>query len=370
MSRNGTMKNGGQNGGGVPQPPPADPWSADWKGESVAEPTVWVLADDRAGNVAQAVGVAEALAWPFEQKTIRYGALGALPNALRGASLRGITAASRAELTAPWPDVVIAAGRRTAPIARWIKKQSGGKSYLCQVMWPGSSGITDFNLVAVPNHDQLSGVHNNVVRITGAPHRITEGKLALEGAKWAPRFAALPRPLLAVVVGGSTKRKTFTVDMARDLGQQVSAMAKQMKASVLVTTSRRTGSAQAQALMENLPTPAHSHIWRPEGTAKDNPYFGYLALADAVIVTGDSVSMVSEACACSASVYVYDPAELLSPKHDRLLQNLYGLGMAEPLGRNPFSRWDRPHLNAAAELAGLIHQAMISKLNAPPPETP
>lgn len=370
MSKNGTMKNGGPGKGdsrnpGTEKAPWPDPWAADWKGETVAEPSVWVLADDRAGNVSQAVGVAEALAWPFSQKTIRYTAFGALPNALRGASLRGVSPQSRAELTPPWPDVVIAAGRRTAPIARWIKRQSGGHSYLCQVMWPGASGIDDFDLVAVPTHDQLSGLRESVVRITGAPHRVSEGKLAIEGAKWSTRFGALKRPLLALVVGGSTKSTAFTTQMAQELGQKVTAMAEEMGATILVTTSRRTGSSQTEALMKALPEPGYSYLWHPDGAPKDNPYFGFLALADAVVVTGDSVSMVSEACASAASVYVYAPKGLTTPKHDRLLSHLFGLGMAEPLGRNPFSRWGRPRLNAAQELAAQIHRAMIRKLHTP-----
>lgn len=336
----------------------------------MAEPSVWVLSDDRTGNVAQAVGVAEALAWPFDEKQIRYGALGKLPNALRGASLIGVSADSVQGLKAPWPDVVIAAGRRTAPVARWIKRQNQGQSYLCQVMWPGSVGAKDFDLIAVPTHDTLSGVYSNVVRISGAPHRVTEGRLAIEGAKWAPRFAALRRPLLAVVVGGSTKRRSFTTDMARDLGRQVSALARDMGATIVLTTSRRTGTAQAAALLDTLPTPGYVHHWSPQGKASDNPYFGYLALADAIVVTGDSVSMISEACASAVPVYIYGPQSLISSKHGRLLQHLYGLGMAEPLGSNPFSNWDRPRLNAATEIASLIRHAMIRKISLSPPVKP
>ncbi|MBC7905941.1 MAG: mitochondrial fission ELM1 family protein, partial [Rhodospirillaceae bacterium] len=112
---------------------------------------VWVLADDRAGNVGQCLGVAEALGWPFVVKQIRYGGLGRLPNVLRGASLLGIDGDSAAGLVAPWPRLVIAAGRRTAPVARWIKRQSGAK--LVQIMDPGPGGRAEFDLIAIPAHD-------------------------------------------------------------------------------------------------------------------------------------------------------------------------------------------------------------------------
>ena len=45
--------------------------------------TVWILADDRAGNVSQLLGIAEALELPFERKDIRYDAWIKLPNFLR-----------------------------------------------------------------------------------------------------------------------------------------------------------------------------------------------------------------------------------------------------------------------------------------------
>jgi uncharacterized protein len=81
-------------------------------------PRVWVLADERPGNANQALGVAEALGWPFEVKELRFGRLAKLPNLMLGHSLAGLTENSRAALTSPWPDLVIAAGRRSAPVAR------------------------------------------------------------------------------------------------------------------------------------------------------------------------------------------------------------------------------------------------------------
>lgn len=339
-----------------------EPWNLDRPSDTVQEPTVWVLADDRAGNVAQALGVAEALAWPFDKKDIAYTGWARLPNWLRGASLRGLTPASQDALMGPWPDVVIAAGRRTAPVARWIKRQNNGKTFLCQVMWPGGSGAADFDLIAVPTHDDLSPVHRNVVRITGAPHRVTEAKLAIEATRWAPRLEALKKPLVALVVGGSTKNRTFTVEMARELAEQASAVAKDMGGTLVVTTSRRTGDEPARALLEALPQAGHVFRWTPEATPSDNPYFGYLALADAIIVTGDSVSMVSEACASPAPVYVYAPPALIAPKHQRLLKHLYGLGMAEALENRSSYAWEHPPLNAASEIAALIRSAMVITL--------
>ena len=93
-------------------------------------PLIWALTDDRAGNVAQTLGVAEALGRPFQVKDLRYNPLARLPAVLQGALLIGLTPESRAQRTAPWPDLVIASGRRTAPAARWIKKRAAAAAWL------------------------------------------------------------------------------------------------------------------------------------------------------------------------------------------------------------------------------------------------
>lgn len=320
------------------------------RNEEAAE--VWVLADDRAGNVAQCVGVAEALGRPYEVKPIRYTRLVRLPNLLRGASLLGVDAASRAGLAAPWPKLVIAAGRRTAPVARWIKRRCGAR--LVQVMDPGPGGRADFDLIAVPQHDGKGLTGANILPVTGAPHRVTADKLAAAADQWRDRFAHLPRPWIGLIVGGTTKNRVFTPDMARALGQRAAALAAGAGGAVLVTTSRRTGEEAEAALLAALPEPRFVHSWRSGG---DNPYFGFLGLADALVVTGDSVSMACEACASPAPVYLFAPPELVAPKHARLHAELYARGVARPLEEGTrLEAWSHPPLNVAIDIAAAIRQ--------------
>lgn len=314
---------------------------------------VWVLADDRVGNVSQCLGVADALALPYEVKTIRYDRLGALPNAFRGVGLLGVTAESRAALTPPWPRLVIAAGRRTAPIARWIKRRSG--AFLAQIMDPGFPGRDAFDLIAIPAHDRPKP-GTNVMEMVGAPHRVTPQRLEAEAAKWQERFAHLPRPWVAVIIGGATRRKPFPVEMARQLGEQVARLVGMTGGSVLLTTSRRTGEEQSRALADCLADPRWLHLY---GQAGDNPYFGFLALADAIVVTGDSVSMCCEACAAPAPVFIWAPQGWVAAKHARLHDSLYGLGVARPLDQaEALEAWERPRLDAAKDIARVIRERM------------
>ena len=122
----------------------------------------------------QAVGVADALKFDYEIKVLELSTLGRLPNIILGASLIAITNDSKNQILPPWPDLVISAGRRAASIARHIKRKSGGRSFICHIMYPGFSNEID--LIAIPKHDQLKG--GNIFNITGAPNRITEEFLA------------------------------------------------------------------------------------------------------------------------------------------------------------------------------------------------
>lgn len=313
-------------------------------------PLIWVLADGRAGNRAQCLGVAEALGWPFVVKDITYDLWAGLPNILRGASFWGVTKATRQTLAPPWPDVVIAAGRRTAPLARAIKKNNQGRSSLVQIMDPGWGGADDFDLIAVPNHDRMA-LRPNMVPMTGVPHRVTSAALEAAAARWRDRFKDYPKPWIALIVGGSTRRRTFTEAMARELGRTANVLAEDANGSLLITTSRRTGSA-ADVMFKEITVPWLVYRWGERG---ENPYLGFLALADAIIATGDSVSMCSEACATPAPVYIYAPEALITEKHARLHQELYEKGYARPL-QPPFERWSHPPLNAAPAIAAEIRK--------------
>ena len=323
----------------------------------MTDKTIWVLADDRAGNTAQALGVAEAFAEHPEIKTVRYTKAVVLPNVLRGASTLGATAETVAGLTGPFPDVAVAAGRRAAPLLRYLKKQSGGGTKIVQIMYPGRFGLSDFDLIVLPHHDGCKLIRPNILRVTGAPHRITPERLDAERKKWTPVFESLPSPRIALIVGGATKDKPFTTEMALDLANRAKALSGKIGGgSFLVTTSRRTGTEQEKIIRDALPEPKFFYGWGNKEI--ENPYFGFLALADHIVVTGDSVSMCSEACAAEAPVYIYAPAGTVGKKHALLHRELYDNGYAVELSENPDPVTQSGHkrLNVAGEIAARIKE--------------
>lgn len=309
---------------------------------------IWVLLDDRAGNRSQALGVTRALGLPVTEIELEYGPGAKLPNLILGASLSGLTASSKKVLQAPWPSLAVAAGRRTAPIARWIKAQSGGATHLVQIMDPGL-GRDDFDLICMPVHDQPKQGPNTLM-IAGAPHGNTPEKLKAAAAAWSEKLKSATSPRIAVMIGGSTRRRDFSGDMARELCQQVNQAAQQAGGSLLVTTSRRTGDA-VNTIAETLDKSAKLHRWDSDD---ENPYAGYLALADAIIVTGESVSMCSEACATGKPVYIYAPSDLITPKHARLHQSLYDGGYAKPFDGTVDLEWTPQKLSVAEDIASEI----------------
>ncbi len=316
-------------------------------------PLIWLLSDDRTGNTNQCVGVGDALSWRYQIHDIEYRRAGSLPNQLLGASFLGITAASRAGLKPPWPDLVIAAGRRTAPVARKIKRLRAGNAFIVQIMNPGSTGIDEFDLIAGLRHDNMRD-RPNVIHIIGAPHKVTPERLAQAADKWRHRFDHLPRPWFALIVGGSTTRDKFSAEVAVELGRMASRLAATAAGSLLVSTSRRTGAA-AGPLLTGIDVPKYLFKWDDGG---ENPYFGYLALADAVIVTGDSVSMCSEACAAPPPVYIFAPPDFTQRKYGRLHRELYKRGYAKPFN-GVFETGSHPLLlNAADEVAAEIKKRL------------
>jgi len=270
-----------------------------------SKPRVWVLAGDKPGDNAQLLSLASALGWPFEVKKLRFGAARAALAALAGRERFPLDRSASSPLAPPWPDLVLGCGRRSVDAAHAIRHQAGPATRL---VWLGRPRVNldRFDLVVTTPQYRLPE-HRNVLHLALPLHRVDHDAWARAAAEWSDRFAALPRPLIAVLVGGSAAPFVFDVSTAKRIAGQASALALAEGGSLLVSTSRRTPPDAARALSDALGVPAHVHHWSPGGGA--NPYLAYLALADAFIVTGDSASMLTEACSTGKRVWIADLPE-------------------------------------------------------------
>lgn len=266
-----------------------------------AEPKVWILLADRAGGNGQLISLAEALAWPYERKIIAYNWLNRCPNILLGATLATVRHSAASQLQPPWPEVVIGASRRSVPVARWIRQQSGGRAKLVHLLH-AMAPLHLFDLVITTPQYRLPQ-RSNVLHLSAALNRIDGHRLDAAAVKWAPRFEGLPRPYVALFVGGNSATYRLDPAAAGRLGASASTIAASAGGTLLVSTSPRTSSDAADAAIAAITCP--SFIYRWKANDPENPYHAFLALAERFIVTADSASLLVEACLMGKPVVVF-----------------------------------------------------------------
>ena len=303
-------------------------------------PAVWLMMGHRAGDNSQVLALAEALGWDFEIKRFTYRRTELLSNLLLGPTLAGMVKGKSSTLEPPWPDLIITAGRRNEPICRWIQKQAAPHKDV-QLVHCGRSWarIERFDLIVTTPQYRLP-VRPNVLHNATPLHRVTEARLSGAVDGWESRLERLPRPYVAVVIGGNSGPYTFDHAAAERLARQASRLANDLGGSLLVTTSARTPADKLLTFERHLDAPAEVFRWSKH--ARDNPYFAFLALADSIIVTGDSMSMLTEACATRKPVHIFDLGEGAHAMRPQAADAAPVNGVA--VTRKP--GWEKAHLKA------------------------
>lgn len=267
-----------------------------------ARPTVWVLLGKGTGGNAQMLSLAETLAWPYETKHLVYSRYSHCPNLLLGASALGIDRRCSTALEPPWPDLVIAGSRRSAAVSRWIKHQSGGRTRLVHLMHT-QAPLEHFDLIITTPQYRLPA-RANVLHNAAPLTSIDPARVAAAKAQWTARFAHLPRPYTALLVGGNSSSYVLDASTAERLGRATSAQVRRSGGALLATTSARTPADACDALLAAIDCPAFVHRWRSNDP--ENPYVALLGLADRFVVTADSASLLADACTTGQPVEVFD----------------------------------------------------------------
>ncbi len=269
-------------------------------------PRTWLLTSDKVGDNNQVLALAEALGWPWERKRIvrrdRKIISKMIHRQLFGITLVGIDRERSCPLEPPWPDLVISASRANEMVARWIGKKSGGRCRLVHIGRP-KSPLDAFDLI-ITTPQYFLPQRSNILYTQLPLHRVTDDRLKVYARHWRPKLAHLPRPYTAVLVGGNSGKCVLSGDRARQLGRLVNNLALARGGSVLATDSARTPPTAFSELVRQLTVPAYVYQW--SGGAGDNPFYGYLALADQLVVTADSASMLAEASATGKPVFMFD----------------------------------------------------------------
>jgi mitochondrial fission protein ELM1 len=318
--------------------------------------TCWVIYDaKKIGTGNQCLGLASALGFA-SPKTIEISAHWPwryLSSKLWLSPLKAVTIQDGATLTPPWPDVIIAAGRASAAPTAEIRRLSQYKTFVIQLQNPSLKPEL-FNIVVAPAHDRLKG--KNVIVTKGALHQLKEENICQAVKNFEEQLSSLTRPFVAVLIGGTNKRYKLTPAVIASMAEQLKEMVKTYKVGLAITPSRRTESENYKALQfhfKDFPV----YIWDRQS---ENPYLAMLALAQTIIVTADSVSMISEACSTGKPVYVFplDGGSAMSRRFHTLFNKL---GYTRPFV-GILENWNYKPLNDMSLVVEEIQKALRDHL--------
>ena len=319
------------------------------------QPVIWALLLPEAGFRSQVLGLAEAINGQLVEKNIDLRKpWSLLPSRFCPFPLKGLDS-SLDTLEAPWPDVVIACGGRSIAPALAVKRASGGRTEAVYIQNP-KGAIKDFDLVVSMRHDGVTGP--NVIVVDTAIHRVTPAKLDAARNTWRERLSELPRPLVSVILGGRSRSLRFTPAVADTLIERLKHLTTTTGAGLMITPSRRTEPeivARFKAFADA--NPSSVRFWDGQG---DNPYFGMLALSDALIVTEDSVSMVSEALASGKPVGTM-PLEGKAKRHQAFIDRLIETKAISRFDGSMPIKTETPRPDETAEAAQAIRNLLTER---------
>ncbi len=309
---------------------------------------VWVLTDGRPGHISQTLGLAERLTPLPVVKSLKLKAPYRQASPFLGwAGGRALTADST-PVAPPWPDLIITSGRSAIPVAFGIRRAQGGRTRIVNVQDPGWFR-SRFDMIVVPEHDDLTGA--NIITTAGALGRVTPLILDGAAAKFATALSPLPRPRVAVLIGGANAVYETPPDITLRIAQALKGIAAG-GAGLMVTFSRRSGPEMERVVRAAL-AGTGAAIW--DGTG-DNPYFAYLALADHILATEDSASMISEAAATGRPISIL-PLAGGSPKFARFHAGMRARGVTRPFtGR--IDAWNYVPLDETGRIADAVRQLL------------
>ena len=295
----------------------------------------------------QARGVADALGITYEMKQVAPRGLWSIAAPWGPVAPSERFGQKGSQFAPPWPDLAIATGRASIPYLRALRRRAAGKTYTVVLQDP-KTGSNTADLIWVPAHDTRRGA--NVITTLTAPHSFSPQRLAQLRSTLPPAISVLPQPRFAVILGGNNGVYSFAEGDDDRLANALKSLG-MLGASFMITPSRRTH----QRLVRVVDTATNDSprlLWNGSGT---NPYPEFLAHADALIVTADSVNMCGEACATGKPVYVFTPSGG-SAKFTRFHEGLRTAGATRPLPDQftAFETWSYPVIDSAAKIAAEI----------------
>ena len=348
-------------------------------------PRVWTLSDGAPGNDRQVTALADELGWPSEAIRPPLGPLAVLPFVSRGAHLRTLQSGTRAieKLRGPWPDLLIVAGRATAPVARWIREQARGRT---QVVALGSKAATPASAVdlAVTARSATLFPHPNRVEVD-RPLVPANPEAGASAGQWHTRVAKIKGPRIALLLGSGTQRLGLDGSAAESLGSLVSDSAEGLGGAVIVSASRHTDRAVFEGCLRGVGHAAFVYHETEDQRAKERAWPAVLEAADVFVMVGLGETTLAEICMTGRPVFLSPHLRvvpsLVERVRDGLLEMIVTRAEARPENDRGTTRpqrglelicarliaqgWVRPRKDAEALRGRLVRAGHARLLRAP-----
>lgn len=308
----------------------------------------WVLHDGAAGNRRQALALADSLGLARREWALH--ARGpARWFAPRQAPFTGNAFGSTfsdALRNSP-PSLAIGCGRLAALATRQCRRAGVASVQILDPRIP----TRHWDLVIAPDHDRLRG--ENVITLVGSLNPV-DGDWLQSARDDIPAMGSLAGPRFALLIGGPTRAVPLQASDIRQLCGQLNRLLGDGGGSVMVCGSPRTPAAWARELRQHFPAPSHL-CWMDAGDGR-NPYAAALGWADRIVVTADSVNMVSEACSTAVPVHVAG-LHAATGRIGSFLQSLLARGRIQSMGGSRTVADGTP-LQETSRVAALVRERL------------
>ncbi|MBI4982582.1 MAG: mitochondrial fission ELM1 family protein [Candidatus Omnitrophica bacterium] len=213
------------------------------------------------------------------------------------------------------PNMVISCGSSLTAVNYLVARENYAKSVI--IMRPAMLGAKRFDLVVMPRHDNPPKKRNIAV-IDGALNLISQDYLKIQSEKLL-RNLQVTNSCVGLLVGGDAKNFKLDELTALNLIQQIKLVAEKLHLNILATTSRRTSPETENILEQELKDYDRCKLL-VVANKKNVPEAvgGILGLSNVIVVTAESISMISEAASSGKYVVVFE-ARGLGAKHSRFI---------------------------------------------------
>jgi len=284
---------------------------------------IWILADNRIGTFSQAIGLAQEMKIRYKIISLDYTLFAKLPNFLLKNTLLAYTKKTVQQINnfGYFPSYVISSGRRSSILATYIKKISKNNTKIIQIMNPNLN-FNLFDHVIIPHHDSIdSRKYTNVLTSIGSLTRINQQIIDKEKIKFKFLFEKIEKNKIAVMIGGQSKSNKYDQDSIKEFSKIISDIALKNNSILLIISSRRTSKKTLKIIKSNLNCNYKIFDWN--SVKNNNPYLAIIGHANSFIITGDSVSMISECCSTGKNVFIFDKRKISTKKHQKFHEFLF-----------------------------------------------